>query len=77
MNITISKSKLKTHILQLFRELEDKGGEIIVTDRDRPVIRIHPLEAKRSVDDLFASWRGEAAFIGDPDEPTIDEWSEV
>jgi hypothetical protein len=28
---TIAKSKLKANMLQIFRELEEKGGEIIVT----------------------------------------------
>jgi antitoxin (DNA-binding transcriptional repressor) of toxin-antitoxin stability system len=75
--ITISKSKLKTHMLQIFRQIEQTGEEVIVTDNNRPVLRIQPLNRKRSVDKVFAPYRGQMVFHENPDAPTIDEWSEV
>jgi len=77
MTATISKTKLKTHMLRIFRELEESGGELIVTDRDRPVLRVLPFQKKRGVDELFSAWRGQSTFIGDPDEPTTDEWEDA
>ena len=44
---TISKSKLKTHMLRVFREIEESGEELIVTDRNRPVLRIQPIASKK------------------------------
>lgn len=74
---TISKSKLKAHMLRVFREIEASGEELIVTDRDRPVLRIQPITPKKSVEDMFDEFHGQLVFHEDPDAPTIDEWTEV
>ena len=44
MTESISKSKLKAKMLAIFRELEASGEELIVTDRDRPVLKIVPIK---------------------------------
>ncbi|MEW6718165.1 MAG: prevent-host-death protein [Chloroflexota bacterium] len=75
--LTISKSKLKTHMLQIFRQIELTGEEVIVTDNNRPVLRIQRIPRKRSVEELFAPFRGKIVFYEDPNMPTIDEWGEV
>ena len=75
--ITISKSKLKTHMLRIFRELEQSGEEVIVTDRGNPVLRISPYKKKRTVRELFADVQGKVIFHEDPDTPTTDEWQDV
>ena len=75
--LTISKSKLKAQMLQIFRQIEQTGGEVIVTDNNRPVLRIQPLDQKRSVEEIFAPYKGKVIFYEDPDAPTHDEWSEV
>jgi antitoxin (DNA-binding transcriptional repressor) of toxin-antitoxin stability system len=75
--LTISKSKLKTHMLQIFRQIEQTGEEVIVTDNNRPVLRIQPITRKPSVNEVFARYRGKLVFHEDPDTPTIAEWSEV
>ena len=72
--VTVSKSKLKTHMLQLFRQIEQSGEEMIVTDNNRPVLRILPIQRKRSIEDLFAPYRGRILFFEDPNTPTVDEW---
>ena len=71
---TISKSKLKANMLQIFRELEASGGTLIVTDRNNPVLKIVPIREKKTVDELFNSWRGKAILHEDLDLPTEDEW---
>ncbi|MEZ4712181.1 MAG: type II toxin-antitoxin system Phd/YefM family antitoxin [Caldilineaceae bacterium] len=75
--ITISKSKLKAQMLKIFREIEESGEEIIVTDNNRPVIRIQPINKKVSVEDAFSAWQGQMILYEDPNTPTIDEWEEV
>ena len=74
---TISKSRLKAHMLRVFREIEESGEELIVTDRNRPVLRIQPIASKRSVEDVFDSFQGQLVFHEDVNAPTIDEWPEV
>jgi antitoxin (DNA-binding transcriptional repressor) of toxin-antitoxin stability system len=73
----MSKSKLKTHMLQVFRQIEQTGEEVIVTDNNRPVLRIQPISRKLSVDEVFAPYRGQMIFHETPNAPTVDEWSEV
>ena len=72
--VTVSKSKLKSRMLELFRELEESGGEMVVTDRGRPVLRITPIAEKLSVESVFADLRGKLIFHEDPDAPTAQEW---
>jgi antitoxin (DNA-binding transcriptional repressor) of toxin-antitoxin stability system len=74
---TISKSKLKANMLEIFRTIEETGEEVIVTHYSKPVLRITPIAKKKSVDEVFADWRGYTVFLEDPDEPTIDEWEDV
>lgn len=74
---TISKSKLKANMLQIFRELEAKGGEVIVTDHGKPVLRITPIEPENSVAELFAGLQGQVIFHEDPDTPTLLEWEDA
>jgi len=75
--LTISKSKLKTHMLQVFRQIEQSGEEVIVTDNNRPVLRIQPIVRKPGVDEVFASYRGKVIIHEPLDTPTTDEWGEV
>lgn len=75
--ITISKSKLKAQMLQIFRQIEESGEELIVTDHNQPVLRIQPIKPKRTVEEIFADWQGKVIFYEDPTKSTIDEWTEV
>jgi prevent-host-death family protein len=74
---SISKSKLKTHLLKVFRELEESGEELIVTDRNRPVLRIVPYRKRKDVKDAFADIRGSLKLLEDPNLPTTEEWEDV
>jgi antitoxin (DNA-binding transcriptional repressor) of toxin-antitoxin stability system len=74
---TISKSKLKANMLQVFRELEASGQTLIVTDRSRPVLKIVPIKERSSVDELFGPWRDQVVIHEDLDLPTQDEWEEL
>lgn len=74
---TISKSKLKANMLRVFREIEASGEELIVTDHNRPVLRISPIGNRKSVDDLFGQFQGQLVFHEDVNAPTIGEWAEA
>ena len=74
---SISKSKLKARILEIFRQLEASGDDLIVTDRGRPVLRIVPYNQKASVDDLFASLQGHVIYLEDVDASTTVEWNDL
>lgn len=77
MTVMISKSKLKAQMLKIFREVEESGNEIIVTDHNQPVLRIQPFKQKRTVDELFSEWRGKVIYHEDINTPTIEEWGEL
>lgn len=61
----ISKSRLKARMLQVFRDLEEQGGELIVTDRGTPVLRVEPIRQGLTVGDAFAGMRGQVVWHGD------------
>lgn len=77
MTITISKTQLKARMLQIFRELEESGEELIVTDRNRPVLRVVPFRPKTTVEDVFADIYGQIEFFEDPNTPTSDDWQDL
>lgn len=57
MNV-ISKGKLKARMLEVFREVEQTGEPIIVTDRGREVLEIRPVKSKSpTVSDVLAEYR--------------------
>ena len=75
MTRTISKSKLKANMLRIFREIEESGEELIVTDRNQPALVIRPIKGKRSVDEVFAAYRGKMRILEeDVNSPTSADW---
>ena len=77
MTNTISKNKLKSRMLEIFRQLEASGEELIVTDRNKPVLKIIPIKEKCTVADLFGPYQGRLTYHEDINQPTISEWDEV
>ncbi|PWT94055.1 MAG: prevent-host-death protein [Acidobacteria bacterium] len=71
---TISKGKLKPKMLEVFREIERSGEELIVTDNKKPVLRIQPIRQKLTVKELFGNIQGQVIYHEDLDQPTVDEW---
>jgi antitoxin (DNA-binding transcriptional repressor) of toxin-antitoxin stability system len=77
MTNSISKSKLKAHMLEVFRELEASGEELVITDRDRPVLRIVPIKDKGTVGELFSGLEGRVLYHEDINAPTLSEWKDA
>jgi antitoxin (DNA-binding transcriptional repressor) of toxin-antitoxin stability system len=74
---TISKGKLKARMLEIFREIEQSGQELIVTDNGKPVLKIVPFEKKATVDEVFGKYYGQVVYHEDINTPTIDEWEDA
>lgn len=64
-------------MLEYFRKIESSGEELIVTDRDRPVLRIVPIEKKILPSEMFANLQGNVVYHGDILEPTLGEWGDL
>jgi len=77
MTDTISKSKLKAKMLEIFRQLEASGDELIVTDHDKPVLKIIPIKQKAEVAEVFGDLQGQVTYLEDINTPTLQEWDEV
>ena len=77
MTNTISKSKLKAKMLEIFRQLEANGSELIVTDHGKPVLKIIPINKKMTVSELFEPLQGRVTYHEDINTPTLTEWEDV
>ena len=64
-------------MLEVFREIERTGEELIVTNNNVPVLKISRIEKSTSVDELFSSYRSELKYHESIDKPTSDEWKDV
>jgi prevent-host-death family protein len=74
--MTATKSVLKSKLLEILRNLERTGEEVIITDHNRPVAMIVPWKKRSSVDAIFGPWRGKARWLANLTTPTIDEWEQ-
>ena len=72
----ISKSKLKSQLLAILREVESEDTEIIVTDRGKPVVKISKYHQAPTTEELFQDIRGNIKYFEDPTASTIEEWGE-
>jgi antitoxin (DNA-binding transcriptional repressor) of toxin-antitoxin stability system len=76
MTIRNSISKLKAKLLEVFRKDEASGEEIVVTDHNKPVLKIVPIMEKSTVEDLFGHLQGRLTYLKDINQPTLEEWEE-
>lgn len=68
MASTVSKSALKAHMLELFRQVEDTGEELVVTSHGRPVLKVIPFRRAEGVEEVMGDLRGRVRL---PDEATL------
>ncbi len=68
---TISKSQFKPHSLEYFRQIEQTGEDLIITDHGRPVLKIAPYEEDPEV--CFRGLRGTVLKYDQPFEPVAEE----
>jgi prevent-host-death family protein len=72
---TVSKSLFKTKALNYFREVEQSGKAIIITDRGKPVLKLVPYTEKPEV--WLKPLRGSVKKYLKPTEPVSAEESEA
>ena len=70
----ISKSKLKSNLLAILREIEAEDTEVIITDRGRPVAKILKYQTSLPTEELFGDLRGNIKYLEDICTPTTEEW---
>ena len=71
MSEIVSKSRFKARALELFRQVESTGQEIIITDRGRPVVKVVPYasDPARQLSEI----RDSVVRYDDPEEPVGDK----
>jgi len=74
---SVSKGALKAKMLEYFREVEQTGEELVVTDNNTPVLKVVPLRQRRPAAAVFADLRGRVVYREDVLAPTTDEWPET
>lgn len=67
MTNLISKSAFKPHALKYFRQIQDDGRELIITDHSKPVIKIIPFREEPDV--IIKALRNSVIRYDDPFEP--------
>jgi antitoxin (DNA-binding transcriptional repressor) of toxin-antitoxin stability system len=75
---TVSKGILKARMLEYFRQVERTGEELVVTDKNKPVLKVVPLTNKKSPDEVFADVRPRfKSTERDVLESTAEYWDEI
>jgi prevent-host-death family protein len=73
MEDMISKSQFKPRALQYFREVEQTGKELIISDRGKPVLKIVPYT--ENPEEALKSLRNTVVKYEDPTEPVgLEDW---
>ncbi len=69
----VSKSEFKAKALEYFRQIQNTGASLIVTDHGKPVLEVRPYQSsERSALELL---RGSVLRYDQPTEPIgSDEW---
>jgi prevent-host-death family protein len=67
--MTIAATEFKAKCLALIDEVQEKGGELIISKHGLPVARLLPVGAEKP----WLALRGKGRFTGDPFAPVVDE----
>lgn len=76
MEQSVSKSTFKAKALEYFREVENTGRELIITDHGKPVLKIVPYPHDPA--ESLRSLRGTVVRYIDPLEPVgLEDWDSL
>ncbi|MBZ0158221.1 MAG: type II toxin-antitoxin system Phd/YefM family antitoxin [Alphaproteobacteria bacterium] len=67
MERLVSKSKFKPRSLEYFRQIEESGEEIVITDHGHPVLKVVPYKAKPA--EVLPMLRNSIKKFDEPTEP--------
>jgi len=68
----VSKSRFKPRALNFFRQVEQTGKELIITDRGKPVLKVVPYSEKP--EGWLKPLRGTVKSYKKPTDPLNEEW---
>ncbi len=71
MKSRVSKSKFKPHALKYFRQVQETGEELIITDHAKPVLKIVPF-TEDPLEEI-KQLRNSVIKLTDPTEPVAQE----
>ncbi|HID02222.1 MAG TPA: type II toxin-antitoxin system Phd/YefM family antitoxin [Desulfobacterales bacterium] len=73
MEQTISKSQFKPKALKYFRDIQESGQELIITDHGKPVLKVLPYYEESQV--VLEELKNSVKRYDDPTEPVaLDDW---
>ena len=62
---------------KISRQIETNGAELSAPHYNKPISCTIPIHQEKSVDELFAPWRGQVIYHVDINQPTQAEWLEL
>lgn len=71
MNTPVSKSVFKARALEFFRQIENSGEPLVVTDHGKPALEIRLYQPRET--DPLAALRGSVLRYDAPTEPVSDD----
>ncbi len=69
MDTEISKSRFKAKALEYFREIEQTGNSVVITDHGEPALEIRPFRRRAPAESL----KGTVLRYQDPTAPVAEE----
>ena len=75
--LTVSKGVLKAKMLEYLRQVEQTKEVLVITDHNKPVLKIVPFITPKLPTEVFASYQGKVIYYEDINTPTSSEWSDV
>ena len=76
MERKVSKSQFKPRSLEYFREVEQTGEPLVITDRGRPVLRVVPYTA--DPDEALRALKNTVVKYERPTDPVgLEEWESL
>ena len=75
MEHVVSKSCFKPRALKYFRQIQESGQELIITDRNKPVLKIIPFQEEPQA--VLEELRNSVRRYDDPLEPVAENDWEV
>ena len=77
LNSTVSKGELKAKMYEYFRDVEESGESLVITDRGVPKLVVYPFKQVRTIHEVFSPYKGKMKINGDILESENDEWGEL
>jgi len=73
MENQVSKSKFKPKALEYFRQVQESGQPLIITDRGKPVLKLMPYS--EDPQEIMKTLRNTVVRYDEPTEPVgVDDW---